>query len=176
MASHLIVAIAFFTTIKVFFTEQLNGVPKYKKNTENFGYQFYNKCNVLHPELQGSPVRDFFLFGLKWINLLLVRPFEVRRHMPLIGMLSLEAQVFALRLYQENAPSIWAIPSVEYKDREEGHFLCLLLLTLQTPPFIHWHESQLFQDSNIHRRPAETPSLLGRRNYQILGLFVASHC
>lgn len=49
-ASHLIVALPSSLQSNLF-SEQLNGVPKCKRNTENFGYRLYNICNVLHPEL-----------------------------------------------------------------------------------------------------------------------------
>jgi hypothetical protein len=42
-----------------------------------------------NPETEGTPVGDFLL-GLKWVNLLLVRMFEVGRHSPLIQILRRE--------------------------------------------------------------------------------------
>lgn len=136
-ATHLIVAIAFFTTVKIFSQSSSMVFLSVRKIQKILVIIF--TISVMHyTQNYRAHLWEIFLFGLKHINLLLVRPFEVRRHMSLIGMLSLESTGPCSSRDQENTPLICATPSVEsqYKDRKKDTFFALFSLCKHIHLFI----------------------------------------
>lgn len=123
-------------------------------------------------EMESTPVKDF-LFGLQWVNLFLFQTFEVGRHTSDLDLQVGGQHAFGSDIEIGRHPLIWALLSAGSLYKEEGRFaLCSFVLTVLKHLFLPW--SLLLQDSSIYRGPAETPSLVGLRNYQILGLPVHS--